>query len=248
MMTPTRRAVTSLAIALPMAAAAQPAADILAAGAAKTAVEGLLASVARTWTAQFGTVGALRDQMLSGGQASVVLLSDDAIARLDAASLILPDSRRRIGRIGVALATRAGAPLPRIDTPEALRDALLATPSFAYADPDRGATAGAHVARILDRLGIAAAMHTKSRLVPFGVDGVTLAATGEVALAASQASEIIGRADVAMVGLLPDALQLWTGYSLALTQACPPMDREALLSLFTSPAAQAAFAATGFVA
>jgi molybdate transport system substrate-binding protein len=238
--------VTSLPIALPVAAAAQSGPDIFAAGAVKTAVEVLLERAPGPWTAQFGTVGALRDQVLAGARPRVVLLSEDAIARLDAAGLILPGSRRRVGRTGVALATRAGATLPDISTPDALRAALLAAPSFAYADPARGATAGAHVAAILDRLGIADAMRGKTRLVPFGVDGVTLAAAGEVALAASQASEIIGRAGVAMVGLLPDALQLWTPYSVAAIRDAT--NHQPLLTLFTSPAARAAFTAIGFVA
>lgn len=242
----TRRAVTSFAITLPIAAAARPAPDIFAAGAVKTAVEALLATAPEPWTVHFGTVGALRDQVLAGARPRLVLLSDDANARLDAAGLIHPGSQRPIGRTGVALAIRAGAPLPDIGTPDALRDALLAAPSFAYADPARGATAGAHVTRILDQLGIADAMRAKTRLVPFGVDGVTLAAAGDVALAASQASEIIGRAGVAMVGLLPEALQLWTPYSVAAIRDAP--NPQPLLSLFTSPAARAAFAAIGFVA
>ncbi|MBR0656730.1 molybdate ABC transporter substrate-binding protein [Plastoroseomonas arctica] len=241
----TRRAVTSLAAALPVTAAAQSAPAIFAAGAVKTAVEALLAELPEPPTVRFATVGALRDEVLAGARPRLVLLSEDALVRLDAAGLLLPGSRRSIGRTGVALATRAGAALPDVGTLGAFRAALLAAPSFAYADPARGATAGAHMARIFDQLGIAEAMRAKSRLVPFGVDGVSLAAAGEVALAASQASEIIGRPGVALVGMLPDALQLWTRYGVAaLRDAAEPAP---LLDLFTSPAARAAFTAIGFV-
>ena len=239
----TRRALAALGTLPPLAAAAQPAAHVFAAGAVKTAVESLLAGQA--WTARFGTVGALRDAVMAGARPRVVLLSDEAIARLEAAGLVVPGSRRPVGRTGVALATRAGAPLPDLATAEALRAALLATPSFAYADPARGATAGAHIARVLDRLGIAEAMRAKSRLVPFGVEGVDLAAAGEVALAASQASEITGRPGVALVGFLPDALQLWTGYGMAALRDAP--DAGPLLDLFTSAAARHAFNESGFV-
>ncbi|MES2712323.1 MAG: substrate-binding domain-containing protein [Pseudomonadota bacterium] len=238
----TRRALPVLAALASGAALAQSTADIFAAGAVKTAVEALLAG--QPWTARFGTVGALRDAVLAGARPRVVLLSDDALARLDAAGLLAPGGRREIGRTGVGLATRAGAPLPDIATEAALRAALLAAPSFAYADPARGATAGAHVARMFDRLGIADAMRAKTRLVPFGVEGVDLAAAGEVALAASQATEIIGRPDVALVGLLPDALQLWTGYGVAALREAP--DPTALLDLFTASAAREAFDAIGF--
>lgn len=240
----TRRALAALATLSPMAASAQPVADVFAAGAVKTAVEALLEG--QPWIARFGTVGALRDLVLAGARPRVVVLSDDAIARLGTASLVVAGSTRAIGRTGVALATRAGAPLPDISTPAALRAALLATPSFAYADPARGATAGAHIGRLFERLGIAEAMRAKARLVPFGVEGVTLAANGEVALAASQATEIIGRPGVALVGFLPDPLQLWTPYAIAgLREAADPAP---LLNLFTTAEARAAFAAIGFIA
>ena len=227
---------------------AQEAAPVLfVAGAAKAAVEAIFAR----WSdgsamprATFDTVGALRDRILSGERPAVALLSAEAIAALAARGLVAAGSETVIGRTGVGLAAPSGRSVPDIGSPEALRAALLAAPSIAWADPARGATAGRHFAAVLERLGIAEAVRAKARLVPFGVEGVAMAARGEVALAVSQATEIVGRPGVAFVGFLPDALQLWTEYRAAVV-ADGPGARRALAAL-TTPAAREAFAATGF--
>jgi molybdate transport system substrate-binding protein len=239
-------AATLLAPGLARAQAPTPA--IFAAGAVKHAVEEVLAAERAAGRAvpeaAFDTVGALRDRILAGERPAVALLSAEAIAAIAARGLVPADAVVEVGRTGVALAAPAGRPAPDISTPERLRAALLAAESLAFADPARGATAGRHFAALLDRLGIAAEMRPKLRLVPFGVEGVAMAARGEVALAVSQATEIIDRPGVQLVGLLPDAVQLWTVYRAAAIR--DGEEARALLALLTTDAARAAFARIGF--
>jgi molybdate transport system substrate-binding protein len=71
-----------------------------------------------------------------------------------------------------------------------------------------------------------------------------MAARGEVALAFSQAPEIIGHPGVQFVGLLPDEFQLWTAYAAA--AVADGEEARALLALFASEAGRAAFARIGF--
>lgn len=227
---------------------AQATPPIFAAGAVKHAVEelreGLRAAGHPVPEAAYDTVGALRDRVLAGERPAVALLSAEVIAVIAARGLVPADGVAEVGRTGVALAAPAGRPVPDISTPESFRAALLATESLAFADPARGATAGRHFAGLLDRLGIAEQMRPKLRLVPFGVEGVNMASRGEVALAVSQATEIIDRPGVQLVGLLPDALQLWTVYRAAIIR--DGEEARGLLSLFTGEAARTAFARIGF--
>jgi molybdate transport system substrate-binding protein len=247
---PTRRHLLATPLMLaPAAVRAQGATPaILAAGAVKHAVEeiqaGLRAEGRPVPDAAFDTVGALRDRIIAGERPAVTLLSEQAIAALAQRGLVPAEGVAEIGRTGVALAAPAGRPVPDISTEAAFRAALLAADSLAFADPARGATAGRHFAATLERLGIAEAMRPKLRLVPFGVEGVNMASRGEVALAVSQATEIIDRPGVQLVGLLPDALQLWTVYRAAIVQ--DGEDARALLALFGTAPAQAAFARIGF--
>ncbi|MBU8540075.1 molybdate ABC transporter substrate-binding protein [Falsiroseomonas tokyonensis] len=244
---PSRRLFLGLPLVMAAAAArAQPATPpIFAAGAVKHAVEEVLAPLgAGAPAAAFDTVGALRDRILGGERPQFTLLSAEAIAALSARGLVPADGVVEIGRTGVALGAPAGRPVPDIATPEAFRAALLAAESIAYADPARGATAGRHVAAVIARLGLTEALAPKLRLVRFGVEGVEMASRGEVALAFSQATEIIDRPGVQLVGLLPDALQLWTIYRAAVVQDGPEARR--LLALFGTEAGRAAFARIGF--
>jgi molybdate transport system substrate-binding protein len=245
-----RRALMAAAMIPAFAQAQAPSATppIFAAGAVKHAVEEVLAGLRAAGRpvpeAAFDTVGALRDRILAGERPAVALLSAEAITAIVARGLAPEGSVVELGRTGVALAAPAGRPAPDISTPDALRAALLGAESLAFADPARGATAGRHFAALLDRLGIAEQMRPKLRLVPFGVEGVAMASRGEVALAVSQATEIIDRPGVQLVGLLPDALQLWTVYRAATIQ--DGAEARALLGLFTTEPARAAFARIGF--
>lgn len=243
-----RVALAALCLGTIAAQAQSPTPPIFAAGAVKHAVEelrdGLRAAGRPVPEAAYDTVGALRDRILAGERPAVTLLSAEAIEALQRRGLVPADGIAELGRTGVGLAAPAGRPVPDISTPESFRAALLAAESLAFADPARGATAGRHFAGLLERLGIAEQMRPKLRLVPFGVEGVTMASRGEVALAVSQATEIIDRPGVQFVGLLPEALNLWTVYRAAVVQ--DGEEARALLGLLTGDAAKAAFARIGF--
>ena len=92
--------------------------------------------------------------------------------------------RRRVGGA-------QGAPVPDISSAEALRRSLLAAGSVAHADPARGATAGTHFARVLERLGIAAEMAPRVTVLPFGGDVIKAVAEGRFEIGVSQSSEIL---------------------------------------------------------
>lgn len=221
---------------------------IFAAGATKHAVEDVQAALRAAGrpvpSAIFDTVGALRDRILAGERPAVTLLSAEAIDAIRARGIGVGAPVLEVGRTGVGLATPTGRALPDIRTPEAFRAALLAAGSIAYADPARGATAGRHVAATIERLGLTEALRPKLRLVPFGVEGISMIARGEVDLAFSQATEIIDRPGVQLVGLLPDALNLWTVYRAAVI--ADGEDARQALALFGTEAAKAAFAKIGF--
>lgn len=220
-------------------------ARLFCAGAAKTAVEALL----HDWPGTppdiaYDTVGALRDRVLAGERPDAIILSDAALATLAEAGLIAPDAIRRFGTTGIGLAVRDGVSLPAITDEAGLRAALTAAASLGWADPERGATAGRHFVKVLAALGLTEAVHAKGRAYPFGVDAVTACGRGEIDLAVSQASEIIGRPGVSLLGLLPAPHALTTGYGIAPLAGSAPGG--AIVAALTTPAARRALAAIGF--
>jgi molybdate transport system substrate-binding protein len=223
---------------------------VLAAGAAKHAIEEIAPAFERasghTVRASFDTVGAQRDRVLQAGPGSVadvVVLSDAALRQLREAGK-LAAVPLAIGEVSVSLAAPSGRPVPDISDAAHLRQALLAAPSIAYADPARGATAGTHFARTLDALGIRDAVAGKTTVLPFGVDVIEAVSQGRFALGVSQSSEITNHAGVQMVGPLPAPHAQGTAYGAAL--ASESAAARALLDYLRTPAAVQALRAGGF--
>lgn len=242
-----------LAACLLLAGAAQ--ADevrVLAAGAAKAAVERLAPEFTRqtghTVRASFDTVGAQRNRVLQvavGDAADVVILSIPAIAELRTAGRLQSNDALDIGMVAVSLAVPQGAAVPDISTPEALKAALLAAPSIAYADPARGATAGTHFDKVLDRLQLRPQLQARLTVLPFGVEVIKDVSRGKYALGVSQSSEILQHEGITMVGPLPPPLALTTRYAAALASTQPAARQ--LLQFLASPTALQQFRATGFL-
>lgn len=227
------------------AARATPA--LFACGAVKTALERLawppLGAPAIAW----GTVGALRDRVLVGGERpAAVVLSDAALDALAERGLVRREAILPLGRAGTALARRDGAPRRPVSTPDELREALLAAESVGWADARSGATAGAHFERVVEALGVAAPVRAKAILFRFGVEAVAACGRGEVELVVSQATEIVGRPGVSLLGELPAPFALSTGYAAAPLADADPGEARAILALLASPEARAALGATGF--
>ncbi|MCG2591950.1 substrate-binding domain-containing protein [Ramlibacter sp. XY19] len=242
------------ALAFPATGAHADEVRVLAAGAAKHALEEIAPAFERasghTLRAGYDTVGTQRDRVLQaapGAVADLVVLSDAALQQLRVADRLQPRAAVGIGRVVVALAAPAGtSPLPDISDAAHLRAALQAAPSIAYADPARGATAGTHFAKVLDALDLRAELAPRLTVLPFGVDVINAVAAGKFALGVSQSSEIMAAQGVRFVGGLPAPHAQATGYGAALASGSGAA--VALLEFLATPAAQSAWRASGFTA
>ncbi|MPS98859.1 MAG: ABC transporter substrate-binding protein, partial [Pseudomonas sp.] len=74
----------------------------------------------------------------AGEAFDVVVLASDAIDKLIAAGAVVAGSRTDWVRSGVAVAVRAGAPLPDIGSEDAVRSAVLAARSISYSTGPSG--------------------------------------------------------------------------------------------------------------
>ncbi|MBC7711349.1 MAG: substrate-binding domain-containing protein, partial [Rhizobacter sp.] len=202
--------------------------------------------------ASFDTVGAQRERVEKGERPDVVILSSAAIAQLSKLGLIDDTSIRDVGDVEVGLAMAAtatsgnaqGKSAPDISTPAALRATLLAAKSLAYADPARGATAGAHFAKVLTALGINDTMANRTTVLPFGVEVIEAVAAGKFELGVSQSSEIVQHHGVRYLGALPPPYRLGTRYQVAALKAKPTA--ASLLEFLQTGAAREAMRASGF--
>jgi molybdate transport system substrate-binding protein len=166
-------------------------------------------------------------------------LADDLVRR----GKLAAGSRVDLGRTGMGVAMRRGAPKPDISTLDQFRQVLLAAPMVAYAN---GGATGVHVRDILARLGIAEAMKQKLRPYPSG-GAVEAVARGEVDLVIIGVSPILDVPGVELVGLLPPELQSYVVFTASIGAMASELDgARTLLTALTSPAAVELFKAHGF--
>jgi len=190
------------------------------------AAQGLVASLAPKFKVQtgfdiegeFGAVGAMADKLRKGTPADVVVLTATIIAKLAEENRVVPTSIADIGRVETAIAVRAGDPLFAIADAATLRDALLAADAIFVPDI-RASTAGIHVAKILQQLGIADDVTGRLKIFPNGATAMRSLAESEALrpIGCTQSTEIISTPGVVLSEPLPPGYDLSTMYTAAVT-------------------------------
>ena len=198
-------------------------------------------------SAQFGpsmgaTPGAIPMRLDRGEPLDVVIMVREALEPLIAKKQVVAGSVVDLARSKIAMAVRAGAPVPDIGTVESFRQTLLQAKSVAYSD----SASGVYLAHeLFKRLGIEESMAGKSRMIPATPVG-ELVASGEYELGFQQYSELLPVAGIRVVGLIPAALQKVTIFSAAVTTtAKAPAAGRTLINFLASPQAYAALKASG---
>lgn len=185
---------------------------------------------------------AIPQRLARGEPADVVILAVDGLERLVQAGHVRPGSRQDLVLSRIALAVRAGQPVPPIGTVEELRAALLAAPSIAYSASASGVY---YETELLQRLGIAAEVMPKSRRIYSERVG-TVVARGDAALGLQQVSELVPIPGITMVGPLPEPVQRATIFAAGIcTRAQNPEGAMDLLRFFRSAEAAPVIRATG---
>lgn len=155
-----------------------------------------------------------------------VVLASDAIDILAAGGAVVAGSRVDLVLSSVAIAVKAGAPLPDTSTESALRSAIGAARTIGYSTGPSGTA----LVRLFERWGIAEAIKAKIVQAPPGVPVGTLVACGEVALGFQQLSELMHMEGITVVGTMPEAVAINTVFSAATCAAST--QRETLARLY----------------
>lgn len=196
----------------------------------------------------FGAVGAMKDALIAGAPADLVILTAEAIADLATAGLVARDTIVDIGAVHTGIAIRTGDPAPPIDDTATLREALHEADAIYFPDPAR-ATAGIHFEKILRQLDTTGALTNRIRTFPNGAAAMTAMAAhvGGRPIGCTQVTEILGTAGVTLVANLPREVELVTIYTAAVAnRARHPVEARRLAELLAGPSAHRDRETAGF--
>jgi molybdate transport system substrate-binding protein len=193
------------------------------------------------------TVAEVKQKLSAAPAPDVVILPAPVIGALDKAGSFASGSLTELARVGIGVAVRAGAPLPDISTEDAVRNMLVSARSIVHSDPAGGGFAGAEVARMITRLGIADQVKPKTSYM-FAIGGGTAAvARGDVEIGLFNVSEIIADKGVMLVGPLPPSLQSYITFVGAVhAGSALPDAARAFLRALGAPEARDAWTSAGF--
>lgn len=194
---------------------------------------------------KFATAPVIRQRVGSGESADVVLAPPAVIDELVKAGKLNAEGRVGVGRVGVGVAVRNGAPAPDISTSAAFKQAVLGAESIVY----NQASTGAYVDQLLQRLGIAEDVKAKTKRYPDG-DGVMahlLKGTGkEFGFGAITEIMLYGDKGLRLVGPLPADIQNYTSYAgAAFVTPANPDAAAKFVAFLRGPDSKRAFASKG---
>jgi molybdate transport system substrate-binding protein len=183
---------------------------------------------------------------VAGGEvADIIVSSPTVIADLMKAGRVLSEGQIRLGRVGVGVVVREGAPRPDIANAQALKSSLLEADAVVY----NTASSGAYIDGMLRKIGVFDQIEAKlirlwdgnavmRRLLAgqgkeFGFGGIT---------------DILVNRDkgLRLVGPLPAELQNYTSYTAAVIATAPNAEgAKAFMTYLASPDGRALFAVNG---
>ena len=194
----------------------------------------------------YGPVGSIVDRLKNGDKADLVVVSDSALADLIAQGKIMPQSHATVAMLGIGIFMRKGAVKPEIGSVDAFKRALLTAKAVAYKDPTVGDSSAIFARDLLERLGIAAEMKSRTKVVaPAEIIGAVVSGDAEIGF--DQMSNVAADPRVEPIGVLPSGIQHYTNYAGGIgTGSMQQEAATALINFLRTSASQALMKQRGF--
>jgi len=191
----------------------------------------------------FETAPALVQRIAGGEIADIVIAPPRVMDEITAARKADPESRYPLGRAGVGIAVREGAPPPDVSSTDALKRSILEADSIVHTR----ASSGLYVAQLLERLGLSA-VKAKTTTYHDAVGAFTHLLNGkgrELGFGGIPEIRRWENRGLRYVAPLPQDVQNYTTYVAALATGAPDPGARAFFVFLGSPAARAILDANG---
>jgi molybdate transport system substrate-binding protein len=194
----------------------------------------------------YAVISAIQQKLAAGEKTDMVLMPIPALDALVKAGTLRAEPRPTLGSVGIGVVVRDGAARPDVSSPDKLRKVLLDARSVVHAHPT-ATPSGAHMAKVLDQLGIADAM--KQKIVHRNAldGGAELISKGEAEIGLFPLSEVISIKGIALAGMLPPELQLLIVYGAGvLAENKSPEPAQAFIKFLADPGHRQRWKEAGF--
>jgi molybdate transport system substrate-binding protein len=220
---------------------------VLASNAVKTVLEELAPKFEKATEHKlnitFGVGAQLQANIEKGETFDLAILAASSVDTLIKQDKLTAATRANIARSSVGVAVKKGAPKPDIGATDAFKRAMLDAKSICYVE--QGAS-GIYLKGLFERMGLAADLKPKTKLLPGSNPAANAVANGECEIGMTQISEILPYAGAELVGPLPADIQLYTVFATAVGSSAKEAEAaKALIKFLTAPEAAAALKAKG---
>lgn len=220
------------------------------------ALKGLLAEIEPEFKARtgngfsyvWGPTGTVYDRCRGGESHDLLIAVPEAIDQMISEGLAVKGTHVPVAKSVVGIAVKAGAPHPKIDTVDAVKQALRDAKRITYTDPATQAASGLHVAKLLADWGMTAEINAKTKFGR-GIPVAEYLVSDEADLAIQQFCEHMLVKGVEVVGAIPMDIQKVSTFSVAVGSKGPnPDGAKALTDLLVQPSTSAKFKRHGLFA
>ncbi len=220
--------------------------SVLSAGAVQPGLAKIVDAYQRA-TAQdvkisFATAPTILKQINDASTPDVLIAPPAVLEEWAKAGKITSMERVTVGRIGVGVMVRDGAPLPKITPVAELKQSLLRAASLVY----NQASTGIYLDKLFERLGIGKQLENKTTRYPDAaavLDHISKGNGNEIGFGATTVIIEHDSMGLKFVGPLPPEIQNYTIYAAAVVGSTPASEQ--FVHYLTSPAAKEIFRAAG---
>lgn len=192
---------------------------------------------------EFDSSKVLQQKIDAGDAFDVAILSTNVIDDLVKNGKIPADTKTSLGRAGIGVGIRAGAPKPNISTPDAMKRTLLDAKSIAF---NRDGASAVHINETVEKLGIADKVKPKFMLEVGAGQPQRDVAAGKAEMVITLIPEIADFPGLTLVGPLPSELESYIDFSGGVSaKSQNSAAAEALIKYLSAPSAAATLKSKG---
>ena len=194
---------------------------------------------------EYGTAPQLQQKLSENTPGDIMLTATSLMTRPENLAKLVDGTLTLLGKGGVGVMVRKGAPLPAVSTTESFKNSLNQAEHLIY----NKASTGLYIDQLFKKIGVAEKLESKTERFVNGDDAIQRVIRGsgnEIGFGAIAEIKLNESKGVVLVGPLPGEFQNYTNYSAAVMKTSKhPKQTQEFIEYLQSDKVKAVFKRTG---